>query len=58
MNVEQSVEWELVGETEVLGSKPSPVPAWPDMGSNPGRRGWEAGEWPPELWHGLYIGYS
>jgi hypothetical protein len=29
MNVEQSVEWELAGESEVLG----------DLASNPGRRG-------------------
>jgi hypothetical protein len=29
MNVEQSVEWELVGETEVLEEKPAPVPLCP-----------------------------
>jgi hypothetical protein len=28
MSVEQSVEWELAGETEVLG-KPAPVPLCP-----------------------------
>jgi hypothetical protein len=44
MSVEQSVEWELAGETEVLGRKPTPVPLFPpqiphDLGSNPGRRG-------------------
>jgi hypothetical protein len=47
MNTEQSVEWELAGETEVLGEN---LPhchfvhhkshiTWPDLGSNPGRRG-------------------
>jgi hypothetical protein len=48
MNVEQSVEWELAGETEVLGEKlpqchfvlhKSHLTLWPDLGSNPGRRG-------------------
>jgi hypothetical protein len=47
MNVEQSVKCELVGETEVLGenlSQPNATlsttnPAWPDLGSNPDRRG-------------------
>jgi hypothetical protein len=47
MNVEQSVEWELAGESKVLGEN---LPqrhfvhheshmTWPDLGSNPGRRG-------------------
>jgi hypothetical protein len=45
MNVEQSVEWELAGETEVLGENlpqstlSTTNPTWPDLGSNPGRRG-------------------
>jgi hypothetical protein len=45
MNVEQSVEWELVGETEVLkenlpSATLSPTnPTWPDLGSNASRRG-------------------
>jgi hypothetical protein len=29
MNVEQSVEWELAGKTEVLGGKPAPMPLCP-----------------------------
>jgi hypothetical protein len=39
------VEWELAGETEVIGENlPSATlsatyPTWPDLGSNPGRRG-------------------
>jgi hypothetical protein len=45
MSVEQSVEWELAGETEVLGGD---LPyatlsttnlTWLDLGSNPGRHG-------------------
>jgi hypothetical protein len=42
MNVEQSVECELAGENEVLGENLPQItlsPAWPDLGSNPGRRG-------------------
>jgi hypothetical protein len=45
MSVEQSVEWELAGETEVLGETcPSATlsttnPTWLDRGWNPGRRG-------------------
>jgi hypothetical protein len=46
LSMEQSVEWELAGETEVLGEKTCPSatlsttnPIWPDLGSNPGRRG-------------------
>jgi hypothetical protein len=44
MNVEQSVEWELAGETEILGENPSVTlsttnPTWPDLGSNPGSHG-------------------
>jgi hypothetical protein len=45
MNVEQSVEWELAGESEVLGENlpqstlSTSNPTWPDLGSNPGRRG-------------------
>jgi hypothetical protein len=45
MSVEQTVEWELVGETEVLGENilqwhlSSTSPTWRYLGSNPGRRG-------------------
>jgi hypothetical protein len=31
MNVEQSVELKLAGETEVLGVKPAPVPLRPQI---------------------------
>jgi hypothetical protein len=43
--VEQSMEWELAGETEVAGENlPSGTfsttyPTWPVLGSNPGRHG-------------------
>jgi hypothetical protein len=39
------VEWELAGETELLGEKLPQCqfihtnPTWPDLRSNPGRRG-------------------
>jgi hypothetical protein len=45
MNVEQSVEWELAGETEVFGENLPQYhfvhhnPTWLALGSNPGRRG-------------------
>jgi hypothetical protein len=45
MSVEQSVEWELAGETEVLGENvPSATlsttnPTSSDLGSDPGHRG-------------------
>jgi hypothetical protein len=47
MSVEQSVEWELVGETEVLGENLQQCHfvhhkshiTW--LGSYPGRRGWK-----------------
>jgi hypothetical protein len=40
MSVEQSMEWELAGETEVPGKKRAPVTLCPpELGSNPGRRG-------------------
>jgi hypothetical protein len=44
MSVEQFMEWDLEGETEVhVGICPSPTlsttnTTWPDLGSNPGRR--------------------
>jgi hypothetical protein len=28
-------------------------PTWPDPGLEHGPPQWEAGDWPPELWHGL-----
>jgi hypothetical protein len=44
ISVEQSVEWELAGEIEVLGEN-FPIatlsatnPTWPDLGQNPGCR--------------------
>jgi hypothetical protein len=45
MIMEQLVEWGLAGETEVLGENlpqstlSTANPTWPDLGSNPGRRG-------------------
>jgi hypothetical protein len=45
MSVEQSVEWKLAGETEVLGEKLPQYTlsttnlTWPDLGSNPSLRG-------------------
>jgi hypothetical protein len=46
MNMKQCVEWELAGETEVLGeNKPEcnvfhhKFHKWSDLGSNPGPRG-------------------
>jgi hypothetical protein len=47
MNVEQSVKWELAGETEVLGENlpqchfvdHKSYMTWPELGSNLGRRG-------------------
>jgi hypothetical protein len=45
MSMEHLVEWELAGETEVLAETcPSATlstrkSTWPDLGSNPGRRG-------------------
>jgi hypothetical protein len=46
MNVEQSLEWELAGETEVFGENllqchffhHKSHTTWPDLGSSPGRR--------------------
>jgi hypothetical protein len=48
MSVEQSVEWELARETEVLGENLPNVtlsttyPTWPDLGWNPDRCGGKA----------------
>jgi hypothetical protein len=41
MNVEQSVEWQLAGETEVLGENLTQCQFvhHKSLGSNPGRRG-------------------
>jgi hypothetical protein len=58
MAVEQSVEWEFVGETEALGENLTQYHfvyhkshmAWP--GLEPGPLQWEAGDYLPELWHG------
>jgi hypothetical protein len=47
MNIEQFMEWKLVGETGVCGhSAPCNIfsttnPEWPDLGANPGRSGWK-----------------
>jgi hypothetical protein len=44
MSVEQSVEWELAGETEVLvktctnATLSTTNPTWPDLGAKAGRR--------------------
>jgi hypothetical protein len=44
MSVDQSMEWKLAGEAEVLREKPAPSatlstnPTWRDLVSNPGRR--------------------
>jgi hypothetical protein len=54
MNMQNLVEWELAGETEVLGENlpqchlSTKNPTWLDMGSKPGRRGGKS-----ELWHTL-----
>jgi hypothetical protein len=47
MIVEQSVECELAGETEVHHKSHMTCP-----GFEPGPPRWEAGDYPPELWHG------
>jgi hypothetical protein len=61
MNLEQSVEWELTGETEVLGEN---LPQCHFVhhkshmtlpGIEPGPPRWEAGDYPPELWHGQLV---
>jgi hypothetical protein len=45
MNVEQSLEWELVGETEVLEKTyPSATLATTSPGLEPGPPRWEAGD--------------
>jgi hypothetical protein len=57
MSMEQSMEWELAGETEVLGEN---LPQchfvyhkskWFDLGSNPDRRGGKPATNRLELWH-------
>jgi hypothetical protein len=58
MSVEQSVEWELAGETEVLGKNLLQyhfVHHKSHMtcpGTEPGPPWWETGNYSPELWHG------
>jgi hypothetical protein len=56
MSVEQSVEWDLEGETEVLGEN---LPQchfvhhksrMTLLGLEPGPPQWEAGDYLPELW--------
>jgi hypothetical protein len=64
VSVEQSVEWELPGETEVLAQnlprchfahQKSHV-TWP--GLEPGPPRWEAGDSSPELLNGQNLSYS
>jgi hypothetical protein len=62
MSVEQSVEWELAVKTKVLGEILSQCHfvyhkshmTWPKLEPGPPRK--EAGDKPPELWHGRYGG--
>jgi hypothetical protein len=66
MKMEQLVEWELLGEPEVLGenllsaASSTRNPTWHNLGSNLGIR---AEKLTPELWHGrpyflyLYLHY-
>jgi hypothetical protein len=58
-NMEQLVEWELAGETEVLGENLSQYPfihnsnmIWPVIELRLQR--WEYGDNLPEIWHGPY----
>jgi hypothetical protein len=58
INMEQSVEWGLAGETEVLGENMPQCHfvnhkshmTWIGLESGPPR--WKAGDQQPELWHG------
>jgi hypothetical protein len=59
--MEQLVEWRLEGETELLGEnllwrhfvRHKSHTTWSVLESGPPR--WLAGDWPPEIWRGLYI---
>jgi hypothetical protein len=63
MSVEQSLEWELAGQTEVFGENllqchfvhHKSHMTWPGLEPGPSR--WKAGDYAPELRHGLLESY-